>query len=132
VEYTDNSLDLIVENLTLSGRHLLPNIVEVEAHNYMRFSPYEPKSAGDAGRHEFTFTFAQMHADMRDVAFSFRTKTGPIKMSDSGLADVVLGGEGLTVRFSFSFSSSSRLLIYPACVSGHGDPHVVEGHELRV
>jgi hypothetical protein len=40
VEYTDNSLDLIVENLTLSGRHLLPNVVEVEEHNYMRFSPY--------------------------------------------------------------------------------------------
>jgi hypothetical protein len=122
---------LIVENLTLSGRHLFPNIVEVEAHNFVRFSPYATKSKGDASRHEFTFTFAQMHADMQDVAFSFRTKTGPIKMSDSGLADVVLGGEGLTVRFSFS--SSSPLLTYSrVCVSGYGNPHVVEGHELRI
>jgi hypothetical protein len=42
-----------------------------------------------------------MQADMRDVAFYFRKKSG-IKMTDSGLADVVLGGEGLTVGGPFS------------------------------
>ncbi|KAJ6500873.1 hypothetical protein C8R45DRAFT_82700 [Mycena sanguinolenta] len=99
VEYTDDNFDLIVENLTLSGRHLFPNIVELEAHNFMRFSPYTAAAKGDASRHEFTFTFEQIHADMRDVAFSFRTKTG-IKMRDSGLADVVLGGDGLTATVS--------------------------------
>lgn len=34
---------------------------------------------------------------MRDVAFYFKKKTGFPKLSDSGLADVLLGGEGLTV-----------------------------------
>lgn len=34
---------------------------------------------------------------MRDVAFYFRKKSGFPKLSDSGLADVLLGGEGLTV-----------------------------------
>jgi len=38
-----------------------------------------------------------MQADMRDVAFYYRKKTGIPKMSDSGLADVLLGGEGLNV-----------------------------------
>lgn len=33
---------------------------------------------------------------MRDVAFYFRKKTGFPKITDSGLADVVLGGQGLT------------------------------------
>lgn len=33
---------------------------------------------------------------MRDVAFYFRKKTGFPKVTDSGLADVVLGGQGLT------------------------------------
>jgi len=74
----------------------------------MRFSPYEPNSAGDAGRHEFTITFAQMHADMRAVAFSFRTKTGPIKMQDSGLADVLLGGQGLTATVTLTSSNDTR------------------------
>ncbi|KAJ6451660.1 hypothetical protein C8R47DRAFT_300002 [Mycena vitilis] len=107
VEYTDDSLDLVVENLTLSGRHLLPNIVEVEAHNYVRFSPYETKSKSDKAKHEVTFTFAQMHADMRDVAFYFRTKTGPIKIKDSGLADVLLGGQGLTATVTLTSSPDS-------------------------
>jgi hypothetical protein len=132
VEYTDNSLDLIVENLTLSGRHLLPNVVEVEAHNYLRFSPYEPKSAGDAGRHEFTFTFAQMHADMRAVAFSFRTKTGPIKMQDSGLADVLLGGQGLTVRLLLCPALPAMHWMLMCDAPGYGYAHVVERHALSV
>ena len=34
---------------------------------------------------------------MRDVAFYFNKKTGIPKISDSGLADVLLGGEGLSV-----------------------------------
>ncbi|KAJ6548106.1 hypothetical protein DFH09DRAFT_1504573 [Mycena vulgaris] len=107
VEYTDDKFDLVVENLTLSGRHLFPNVVEVEAHNFVRFSPYTAKGKDDAATHEFTFTFEQMHADMRDVAFSFRTKTG-IKMRDSGLADVVLGGSGLTATVTLTSSKDTR------------------------
>lgn len=40
IEYTDESLDLVVENLALSGRNLFPNVVSMEAHNFMKFSPY--------------------------------------------------------------------------------------------
>lgn len=35
---------------------------------------------------------------MRDVAFYFEKKNGFPKLSDSGLADVFLGGEGLSVK----------------------------------
>lgn len=67
----------------------------METHNYMRFSPYN--AIKDEGHHEFILTFGQIQADMRDVAFYFRKKTGAVKLSDSGLADVLLGGEGLTI-----------------------------------
>ena len=40
IEYTDEALDLVIENLALSGRNLFPNLVSMEAHNYVRFSPY--------------------------------------------------------------------------------------------
>ncbi|KAJ7061465.1 hypothetical protein C8F01DRAFT_1369002 [Mycena amicta] len=109
VEYTDATVDLVVENLTLSGQQIFPNVIELEAHNYVRFSPYPSapsgkksafrsniKNAGDSSRHEITFAFEQIHATMRDVAFSFRTKTG-IKMQDKGMLDVDLGGSGLSV-----------------------------------
>ncbi|KIM80670.1 hypothetical protein PILCRDRAFT_9478 [Piloderma croceum F 1598] len=91
VEYTDDAIDLVVENLTLSGRNLFPNVVE--AHNFVEFSPYF--AITNEHHHVFALTFGQMQADMRDFAFYFRKNTG-LKMSDSGLADVVLGGEGLT------------------------------------
>lgn len=48
-------------------------------------------------------TLGQIQADMRDVAFYFRKKSGIPKLMDSGLADVVLGGNGLTVSLFFPF-----------------------------
>ncbi len=51
----------------------------------------------DENHHEFVLTFGQIQADMRDVAFYFKKKAGFPKLSDSGLADVLLGGEGLTI-----------------------------------
>jgi Family of unknown function (DUF5923) len=98
IEYTDDTLDLIIENLMLSGRNLFPNVISLEAHNYIKFSPYS--AIKDEHYHEFTLTFGQRQADMRDVAFYFRRKTG-IRLTDSRLADVVLGGEGLKVSRRF-------------------------------
>lgn len=95
IEYTDDNLDLVVENLTLQGRNLFPNAIALEAHNFVKFSPYSAIS--DDSQHRFTLTFEQMQADMRDVAFYYRKKTGIPKMTDSGLADVLFGGHGLTV-----------------------------------
>ncbi len=76
----------------------------------MKFSPYNTSS--DSSRHEFKLTLKQIQADMRDVAFYYRKKTGIAKLADSGLADVLFGGGGLSVRvllFLSSFISSWRL-----------------------
>ncbi|KAI0077531.1 hypothetical protein K474DRAFT_1661627 [Panus rudis PR-1116 ss-1] len=95
IEYTDDSLDIVIENLALSGRNLFPNVVSIEAHNFVKFSPYN--AIKDESHHDFTLTFSQIQADMKDVAFYFRKKTGIPKLTDSGLADVLLGGSGLTI-----------------------------------
>jgi hypothetical protein len=72
----------------------LLSVVTMEAHNFMKFSPYA--SVKDEMHHDVTLTFSHIQADLRDVAFSFKRKTTP-RVSDSGLADVLLGGTGLTV-----------------------------------
>jgi hypothetical protein len=69
--------------------------VTVEAHNFIKFSPYS--AITDEKHHEFTLAFGQIQADMQDIAFYFRRKTG-IKVANSRLADVDFGG-GLTVNF---------------------------------
>ncbi|QRV89055.1 hypothetical protein RhiJN_17073 [Ceratobasidium sp. AG-Ba] len=96
IEYTDNQMDLVIENLTLQGKNLFPNVVEIEAHNYIKFSPY--KSIGDDQAHDLTLSFGHIQADMRDVAFYFNKKSGIPKLKDSGVADVLLGGEGLSAK----------------------------------
>lgn len=74
------------------------SLVSIEAHNFIKFSPYD--SISDDFHHEFTIHFAQVQADMRDVAFYFKKKTGMPKIQDSGLADFIVGGNGLSVRNS--------------------------------
>ena len=54
IEYTDESFDLVVENLALSGRNILPNLVHVDAHNRIQFSPYN--SIPDTAHHELVLT----------------------------------------------------------------------------
>lgn len=89
VEYTDDSIDPVVENLTLSRRNLIQNAMTVAAHNFIKFSPYSVII--DEQHHKITLTCGPMQADMRDVAFYFGRKTG-IKMTDCRLAHVDLGG----------------------------------------
>ncbi|KAI0634782.1 hypothetical protein C8Q77DRAFT_1053762 [Trametes polyzona] len=110
IEYTDDTLDLIIENLALSGRNLFPNVVSMEAHNYIKFSPYN--AIKDENHHEFVLTFGQIQADMRDVAFYFKKKSGFPKLSDSGLADVLLGGEGLTITAHIASADKDRSSVF--------------------
>ncbi|KAF8805918.1 hypothetical protein BYT27DRAFT_7191832 [Phlegmacium glaucopus] len=110
IEYTDDSLDLVVENLTLQGRNLFPNIIEMEAHNFIKFSPYD--AITDDHNEHMTLRLHQVQADMRDVAFYYRKKTGIPKMSDSGLADVLLGGEGLNAVIHLVSSKHDRSSVF--------------------
>lgn len=85
-------MDLVVENLTPSGRYIFPNVISIEAHNFVKFSPYG--AITDKHNHEFNLTFGQMQADIRDVTFYLK-ETGIPNISDGGLADVVFGKEGI-------------------------------------
>lgn len=66
----------------------------------------------DENHHEFVLTFGQIQADMRDVAFYFKKKSGFPKLSDSGLADVLLGGEGLTITAHVVSADKDRSSVF--------------------
>ncbi|KAI0940432.1 hypothetical protein AcW1_003630 [Taiwanofungus camphoratus] len=110
IEYTDDSLDLVLENLALTGRNLFPNLISMDAHNFIKFSPYN--SIRDEQHHEFTLTFGQIQADMRDVVFWYHKKSGMPKMTDSGLADVLLGGAGMTVTAHIASAERDRSSVF--------------------
>jgi len=93
-------LDLVIENLTLQGRNLFPNIFEVQGSTFFKMSPYG--SIKDESHHSLTFTMSQIQADLRDCAFYYNKKSGFPKMHDQGLADVFLGGDGITIKVKIS------------------------------
>ncbi|OCB90174.1 hypothetical protein A7U60_g2636 [Sanghuangporus baumii] len=105
VEFVNKNIDVVIENLTLQGRNFLPKIFEINVQNYVKFSPY--KEIGDEHHHEFTLTLSQIQADIRDVAFYFRSKKG-LSMNDTGLADVLLGGKGITIKARLSSNTMER------------------------
>ncbi|WWC90750.1 uncharacterized protein L201_005687 [Kwoniella dendrophila CBS 6074] len=98
-EYSDDSIDLVIENLVLSGPNLFPNIVFLEAQNSFRFSPYPQinNQIPDLHHHRFRLSLSQIQADIRDVNFAFRRKSGWPKISDHGIADVVIAGKGIGI-----------------------------------
>ncbi|KAJ3562734.1 hypothetical protein NP233_g9389 [Leucocoprinus birnbaumii] len=109
IEYTDDSLDLVLENLALQGRNLFPNIISLEANNYIKFSPYN--AITDDNHHHITLHLEQMQADMRDIAFYYRTKSG-LKMTDSGIADVLLGGRGLSSKIVLRSTTRDKSSVF--------------------
>ena len=89
IEYTDDKMDLVIENLTLQGRNLFPNIVEISAQTHMKMSPYS--AIQDEYHHSVTLNLSQIQADMRDIAFYFRKKSGfPVHTYFYGVAIVTL------------------------------------------
>jgi Family of unknown function (DUF5923) len=72
-------------------------------------SPY--KTIKDEVHSSMTLTLTQIQADMRDVAFYFHKKTGLPKFKDSGLADVFLGGKGITIKSAYRLRSTNVLTI---------------------
>ena len=88
----------------MSGRRF-HRVFELTVQNYVKVSPY--KEIGDQHHHQFDLTLSQIQADMRDVAFYYRSKKG-FTMSDSGLADVLLGGRGITIKARLSSNATER------------------------
>ncbi|KIK67849.1 hypothetical protein GYMLUDRAFT_36633 [Collybiopsis luxurians FD-317 M1] len=115
IEYTDDSLDLVLENLTLSAQNLFPNLVEAEVRNFVRFGSGTATGKKDAKKstthnHTLHLHMSHIQTDMRDVAFYFRRKSGLPKLKDSGLADVLIGGDGLSATIHLVSSSDPTTL----------------------
>lgn len=105
-EYSDKNIDLVIENLVLQGSNIFPNIIDLHSEHSFKFSPYD--NLGDQQHHVFSIGFSQIQADLRDVQFAFRRKTGWPKIRDSGLADCFIGGTGITVHVTLESVENRR------------------------
>ncbi|CEP14943.1 hypothetical protein [Parasitella parasitica] len=101
--YSDKQVEIAIENMVLQGDTLMPDIFEVKADDYLRFSPKANVNFTNSQSIHVHMTGIQ--TTMEDVVFFYRRKSGFPKMSDSGVISVATDGAGL--RISLRIVSSS-------------------------
>ena len=96
IEYSDPQYDIIIENLILSGDSLLPNVFDSKIESFNSFSLKSDIESKPS--HQTLFIrMSEIQAEIDDVVFSYKKKTGFPKLSDRGVASLVVGGKGISI-----------------------------------
>ncbi|KAK9451893.1 uncharacterized protein V1518DRAFT_403235 [Limtongia smithiae] len=103
IEYSDRQIDVVIENLVLQSANLLPNLIEVRNHSFMRWMSQKSTFK----RNSFMLRFSGIQCDMRDVNYYLYKKTGMWQPRDIGLVDIFLGRSGLS--FTVQLSAATEL-----------------------
>ncbi|KAK4186842.1 hypothetical protein QBC35DRAFT_515923 [Podospora australis] len=99
IEYSDHQVDAVIENLVLESDNFMPNVLEIASENYMRFGR---KKFGSRSKHSIDVKVAGIQMDLRDVSYYIKRKQGFPSLSDTGVANILLAGEGFTFRMKMS------------------------------
>ncbi|KAF3197922.1 hypothetical protein TWF679_002478 [Orbilia oligospora] len=100
IEYTDKQFDVIVENLVIEGDNLMPNVFEFGNDSYFRWGR---KDVTSKNKQKVMLAVSGVQCDLKDVSFYIKKKQGFPSLTDTGLMDIYLGGEG----FSFTIKMST-------------------------
>lgn len=103
IVYSDKQYDIAIENMVLEGDTLMPDVFEIKADDFLRFSPYAKSDY--INTQSVNVHMTGIHTTMHDVIFYYKRKSGFPKMSDSGVINLTTGGAGL--RISMRITSSS-------------------------
>ncbi|OAG42965.1 hypothetical protein AYO21_02916 [Fonsecaea monophora] len=99
IEVSDPMIDAVVENLVIESDNLFPNIFEFGSDNYFRMGR---KGVSNKRENKVTIAGSGIQMDLQDVAYYIKKKQGFPSITDKGVMDIFLGGEG------FSFKISAR------------------------
>jgi hypothetical protein len=99
IEVSDPQIDAVVENLVIESDNLFPNVFEFGSDNYFRMGRKGNSSKRD---NKVTVAGSGIQMDLRDVAYYIKRKQGFPSITDKGVMDIFLGGEG------FSFKIAAR------------------------
>ncbi|BDD58509.1 hypothetical protein MPDQ_002562 [Monascus purpureus] len=100
IEVADPMVDVVIENLVIESDNLIPNVFELDNDNYVRWGR---KTIANKRDHRLMIAFSGVQADFRDVSYFIKKKHGFPSLSDMGVLDILLGGEG----FSFKIMASN-------------------------
>ncbi|KAL5340832.1 hypothetical protein BJX70DRAFT_95678 [Aspergillus crustosus] len=100
IEVSDPMADVVIENLVIESDNLMPNAVEFGSDNYFRWGRKKVSSKKD---NKLMISASGIQADLRDVSYYINKKQGFPSITDTGVMDIFLGGEG----FSFKIAAST-------------------------
>ncbi|KAI5457783.1 hypothetical protein BGZ63DRAFT_67891 [Mariannaea sp. PMI_226] len=100
IEYSDSQFDAIIENLVLESDNFTPNVLEISSENYFRWGR---KRIANKSHQTFEVKVAGIQMDLRDVSFHVKRKKGFPSITDTGVMDIILPGDG----FSFKMKVAS-------------------------
>ncbi|OAD78793.1 hypothetical protein PHYBLDRAFT_86476, partial [Phycomyces blakesleeanus NRRL 1555(-)] len=103
IEYSDPQFDVVVENVVLSGDTMLPNIFDIKMENFSRFSP--KTNVSNVDRQSIFIDMKEIQAVVEDVVFYYKKKTGFPKISDRGVASLIMGGKGISAAVRVTSNS---------------------------
>jgi len=95
IEYSDPSMDAIVENLVIEGDNLAPNVLEFASDNFWRWGR---KGNASHNKNKVMLSVSGVQMDLRDVSYYVNRKQGFPSITDKGIMDVFLGGSGLSFK----------------------------------
>jgi hypothetical protein len=99
IEVSDPMVDVVVENLVVESDNLFPNVIEFGSDNYWRLGRKQIKNKHD---NKVMISASGVQCDLRDVSYYIKKKQGFPSITDKGVMDIILGGEG------FSFKIAAR------------------------
>ncbi|KAI0594858.1 hypothetical protein F4775DRAFT_572240 [Biscogniauxia sp. FL1348] len=99
IEYSDSQIDAVVENLVLESDNFMPNVLEIASDNYFRWGR---KNISSKRKNSFDVKVTGIQMDLRDVSFYVKRKQGFPSITDTGLANIFLGGDGFSFRLKLS------------------------------
>ncbi|WYZ39912.1 hypothetical protein EsH8_IV_000253 [Colletotrichum jinshuiense] len=104
IEYSDPQFDAIIENLVLESDNFMPNVLEVNSENYFRWGR---KKVVNKHKQSFEVKVAGVQLDLRDVSYHVKRKQGFPSITDTGVADILLAGDGFSFKLKFSSADKS-------------------------
>ncbi|KAH6658163.1 hypothetical protein BKA67DRAFT_512291 [Truncatella angustata] len=99
IEYSDPMIDAVVENLVLESDNFMPNVLEIASDNYFRWGR---KHITNKHKNTFDVKVAGVQMDLRDVSYYVKRKQGFPSITDTGVANLYMGGDGFCFRMKLS------------------------------
>ncbi|KAH9886163.1 hypothetical protein F4778DRAFT_484186 [Xylariomycetidae sp. FL2044] len=99
IEFSDNQIDAVLENLVLESDNFMPNVLEVASDNYFRWGR---KKVAGMNKNSIDIKVTGVQMDLRDVSFYVKRKQGFPAITDQGIANIFMGGDGFSFRMKLS------------------------------